>query len=134
MKAAFDVSKTWVGLFLAVVLAAQSAWAAQSKGSLELQHRTTVGGKQLASGKYTVRWEGTGDQVEVQIYNGNKLVATTPGRVVKVATRPPSDTALVSINPDGSVSLSEIRFGGKDYILHLSDATEAGAGAAGSSK
>lgn len=134
MKAALGVSKIWVGLFLVVVMAGGSAWAAESKGSLELQHRTSVGGKQLASGKYTVRWEGTGDQVEVKIYNGNKLVATTPGHVVKVASRQPSDTALVSTNQDGSVSLSEIRFGGKDYALQVSDAAEAGAGAAGASK
>lgn len=99
---------------------AGNAWA-ESKGSLELQHRTNVGGKQLASGKYMARWEDT-DEVEVKIYNGSKLVATTPGRVVKVSSRQSGDTVLVSTNQDGSVSLSEIRFGGKDYALQLSDA------------
>jgi hypothetical protein len=46
-------------IFLAVtVLAAGSALAA-NKGSLELQHPTTIAGKQLAMGSYTVQWEGT---------------------------------------------------------------------------
>ena len=133
MKVAFGVSKSWKGLLLAVVLIAGTAWA-ESRGSLDLQHRTNVGGKQLSSGKYTVRWEGTGDQVEVKIYNGRKLVATTPARVVKVGARQSSSNALVNSNQDGSVSLSEIRFGGKDYVLQLTDAGGGGAAAAGAAK
>lgn len=131
MKVAFGFTKTWKGLLLALVLVAGNAWAA-SKGSLDLQHRTNVGGAQLASGKYTVRWEGTGDQVEVKIYDGRKLVATTQAHVVKVDSRQSNDTALVSNNQDGSVSLSEIRFGGKDYALQISDT--GGGTAAGSAK
>ena len=50
-------------IFLAMtVLIAGSALAA-SKGSLQLQHPTNVAGKQLATGSYTVQWEGSGDQV-----------------------------------------------------------------------
>ena len=72
------------GIFLSVmVLAAGSALAA-SKGSLELQHPTSVAGKQLAKGNYTVRWDGTGDQVDLKIYQGKNVVASTPARVVKV--------------------------------------------------
>ena len=133
MKAAFGLSKIAVGLLLALALVATSAWA-ESKGSLELQHRTTVGGTQLASGKYFVRWEGTADPVEVKIYRGSKLVATAPGHVVKVSSRQSSDTALVSTNQDGSLSLSEIRFGGKDYALQLSESGGGGSAAGGASK
>ena len=48
------------GLVPALVLFALSAFAV-SKGSLQLQHPTNVGGKQLATGNYTVQWDGTGD-------------------------------------------------------------------------
>ena len=133
MKRSFGFEKTGVAILLAMLLVAVSVWAA-SKGSLDLQHRTSVGGKQLESGTYTVRWEGTGDQVEVKIYNGNKLVATTPARMVKIESRQPYDTALVSNNQDGSVSLSEIRFGGKDYALQISEGGGGAAAGAGSAK
>ena len=70
-------------IFLVVtVLAAGSALAA-NKGSLELQHPTTVAGKQLAIGNYTVQWEGSGDQVDLKIYQGKNVVASTPARVLK---------------------------------------------------
>jgi hypothetical protein len=132
VKGSFGIEKTWKGILLAVVLVA-NAWAA-SKGSLDLQRRTNVGEKQLASGSYTVRWEGKGDQVEVKIYSGGKLVATAPARVVKVDYRQPYDTALVSNNQDGSVTLSEIRFGGKDYALQISAADGGAAAGGGSAK
>ena len=132
MKASFGMEKIWKPILLAVVLVANAG--AASKGSLDLQRRTNVGGKQLASGSYTVRWEGTGDQVEVKIYSGNKVVATTPARVVKVDSRQPYDTALVNNNQDGSVSLSEIRFGGKDYALQISEAGGGAAAGSGSGK
>jgi len=133
VKRSFGVEKTGMAILLAMILVAVNVWAA-SKGSLDLQHRTNVGGKQLASGTYTVRWEGTGDQVDVKIYNGNKLVATAPARVVKVESRQSYDTALVSNNQDGSVSLSEIRFGGKDYALQITQAGGGTTGGAGSAK
>ena len=133
MKRSFGCEKTGVGILLALVLVTGSLWAA-SKGSLDLQHRTNVGGKQLASGTYTVRWEGTGDQVEVKIFSGNKLVASAPARVVKVESRQSYDTALVSNNQDGSVSLSEIRFGGKDYALQISEGGGGAAAGGGSAK
>jgi hypothetical protein len=121
------------GIFLAaVVLVAGSALAA-SKGSLELQHPTSVGGKQLASGNYTVQWDGTGDQVELKIFQGKNAVATTPARVVKVERRQPHNAAITVTNGDGTSSLSQIVFGGKDYALEV--ASEGGAsGAAGAAR
>ncbi len=116
----------------AVVLVAGSALAA-SKGSLELQHPTSVGGKELAKGNYTVQWEGTGDQVELKIFQGKNPVATTSARVVKMEHPMPNDAAVVVTNGDGTSSLSQIRFGRKNYALELSN--EGGAsGAAGAAR
>jgi len=117
------------GIFLAVmVLAAGSALAA-SKGSLELQHPTSVAGKQLAKGNYTVLWDGTGDQVELKVYQGKNVVASTPARVVKVEHPIASDSAVVNSNSDGTLTLSQIRFGGKKFALEL--VNDAGGSAAG---
>jgi hypothetical protein len=128
-----NAAKNLKGIFLAVVvLVAGSAFAA-SKGSLELQHPTSVGGKQLASGNYTVQWDGTGDQVELKIFQGKNAVATTSARVVKVERRQPHNAAITVTNGDGTSALSQIVFGGKDYALEVS--SEGGAsGAAGAAR
>jgi hypothetical protein len=112
----------------AAVLIAGSAFAA-NKGSLDLRHSTNVSGKELASGSYIVRWEGTGDQVDVKIYQGKSVVASIPARVLKVEHPIANDSAVVNANPDGTFSLREIRFGGKTYALQISN--EDGGAAAG---
>jgi len=119
-------------IFLAVtVLAAGSALAA-NKGSLELQHPTNVAGKQLATGSYTVQWEGSGDQVDLKIYQGKNVVASTPARVLKVDHPIASNSAVVEANGDKSYTLAEIRFAGKKFALGIvNDAS--GAGASGGS-
>ena len=116
----------------AIVLVAGNALAA-SKGSLELQHPTTVAGKQLAMGSYTVQWEGSGDRVDLKIYQGKNVVASTPARLLKVDHPIASDSAVVTANDDKTYSLAEIRFGGKKFALEIvNDASGAGAGAGAS--
>jgi hypothetical protein len=120
------------GIFLALMVLAGSALAA-SKGSLQLQHPTSVAGKQLAQGNYTLRWEGSGDQVELKIYQGKNVVASTSARIVKVEHPTASDSAVVNSDAEGGFSLSEIRFGRKSYALQLmNDAGGAAAGAGAS--
>ena len=121
MNATLNLKRSLKGILLTgVVLLAGSALAA-SKGSLELQHPTNVGGKQLASGGYTVRWDGSGDQVELKIYKGKNAVASVPARVVKVEHPAAHDAAIVVANSDGVMSLSQIVFGGKTYALEISN-------------
>ena len=132
MKSNFGSS--FKGIFLSVMVLVAGSALASSNGPLELQHPTSVAGKQLAKGSYTVRWEGTGDQVDLKIYQGKNVVASTPARVVKVENPATADTAVVVANSDKTFSLSEIRFGGKKFALAItSDATggAAGAGASG---
>ena len=119
-------------LLAAVVLLAGSAFASDAnKGSLELQNPTNVAGKQLNRGNYNLRWEGTGDQVELKIYQGKNLVASTPAKVLKVENPTSANSAVVNKNADGSSSLSEVRFGGKKYALQIvSDGGSSGSGGA----
>jgi hypothetical protein len=106
-------------IFLAMtVLIAGSALAA-SKGSLQLQHPTNVAGKQLATGSYTVQWEGSGDQVDLKIYQGKNVVVSTPARILKVDHASSSNSAVVVANTDKTYSLAEIRFAGKKFSLGI---------------
>jgi hypothetical protein len=125
--------RSFKGMFLAGVVLTAAVALASSKGSLELQHPTNVAGTQLATGNYTVQWDGTGDQVEVKIFKGKDAVATTSARVVKVEHPMPHDAAITTTNSDGTSSLSQIMFGGKKFGLVL--AGEGGAaGASGAAQ
>ena len=107
------------GFLASLLLLAISAFAS-SKGSLQLQHPTNVAGKQLATGTYTVQWDGTGDQVNLKIYQGKKEVASTSAQVVKLTQPASYDQTITSAGSDGASALTEIRFRGKNFGLRLS--------------
>ena len=108
------------GLLLGLaLLLATSAFAAANKGSMQLLDPVTVSGKQLPAGDYSVQWDGSGPNVEVNILKGKKVVATTPARLIDLNQKPDRDAAVVRNNDDGSRSLAEIHFGGKKYGWQL---------------
>lgn len=132
MKASVTYTRVLQRLALAfAVLFTTSAFAA-NKASFDLQHPTQVAGQELAAGSYKVEWEGTGSDVHLTILRGNKQVATTSARVVEMKVKSPDTSALVTLSPDGSRSLSQIRFRGKSFALDLgSDGAGAGSGGTG---
>jgi hypothetical protein len=121
------------GILLAgALLLAGSAFAA-SKGPLELQEPATVAGTQLKTGTYTVQWEGTGDQVQLKIYQGKKEVASTSARVVTLEKPVDRDATLLRRNDDGTLTVTRINFGRKNFALEISG--EGGSsGSAGASR
>lgn len=131
MNAAVNLRNNLVkGLFLAALVALAGNAFASSKGSMELLHPASVGGTQLRAGSYTVQWDGQGDQVQLQILQGKKTVATTSAHVVKLE-HPLRDNSVVVVPDGNSQSVSRINFGRKDFALDL-ETEGAGSGAAGS--
>jgi len=126
-----NVSK---GLLLGLtLLLATSVFAASNKGSLQTMSDVIVSGKTLPAGDYSLQWEGTGSNVQLNILKGKKVVATTAARLVDLSQSPNSDAAVIRSNGNGSSSLAEVRFGGKKYALQIGEeSTTAEAG--GSSK
>jgi hypothetical protein len=113
-------ANTSKGLLLGLaLLLATSALAATNKGSVQLQDSVTVSGKQLRAGEYSVKWDGSGPNVELSILKGNKVVATTPARLIDLNEKSNRDAAVVQNNGDGSKSLAEIHFSGKKYALAI---------------
>lgn len=80
MKKSMILNSVVCGLLL---LLTSGAFAA-NKGSLQVLSPATVAGTQLIAGNYIVQWEGTGSNVELQIKKGNKIVATTPAKLVPI--------------------------------------------------
>jgi hypothetical protein len=106
----------------AVLLLSASMWAADaapatSRASLELQEPVKVAGTQLQSGKYRVEWTGTGEQVDVKIYRGNKEVISTHARLLKDNTT--YDHVSYSTGENGVPVLTQISFSKQKCALRL---------------
>jgi hypothetical protein len=113
------LSKVSKGLLLGLALLLATSAFAANKGSLMVSDPVTVSGKSLAAGEYTVKWEGNGPNVELNIFQGKNVVATIPARLIDLDRSASGNTSVVKRNDDGSKSLSEIRFAGKKYALAL---------------
>ena len=126
-----NLAKFSKGLILGLAtLLATSAFAA-SKGPLQLTAPANVAGKQLAAGEYTVKWDGSGPNVQVEIIKGKNVVATVPAQVVTLDHASNYDSAVVNTDNSGARVLSQIRFSGKKMALSVSG--EGGASNSGSS-
>jgi hypothetical protein len=119
-------------LLAGMLLLAGSALAA-SKGPLELQETASVAGTKLKSGTYTVQWEGTGDQVQLKIYQGKKEVVSTSARMVTLDKPAALDGTILQRNDDGTMTVTRINFGKKNFALEISG-DGGGSGSAGASR
>jgi hypothetical protein len=126
-------SRTLKGLLLGLsLLLAASAFAA-NKGPLQLINPASLGGKQLAAGSYTVKWDGNGPEVQLSVLKGNKVVATAPARLSNLDRSSEGNEAVVNVNADGSRTLTEIRLAGKKYALAIGESSGGGQSGSGSS-
>jgi hypothetical protein len=119
-----------LGLLLATSILVASD---TNKGSLTTMSDVTLNGKVLPAGEYTLRWEGTGPNVQLNILKGKNVVATTAAQRVDIDKSPDSNAAVVKDNSDGSRSLSEVRLAGKKYVFRLGG-EETNSDAGGASK
>jgi hypothetical protein len=106
---------------LAVLLAA-SAFAA-TKATLHLDNPTTVNGTALKPGDYSLRWDGTGPNVDVSIMQGKTVIAKVPAKLVELSAPANYDSAVVTQGTNGS-TLTGARFEGKKVALQLGDSSD----------
>ncbi len=115
MKFATVTKSTLMGVAL---LLASSAFAA-SKANMTLNHPTTVNGTQLKAGDYKLEWEGSGPDVQLSIVQGKNVVAKVPAKVVELNSKAANDAAVLKDNGNGTTSLTEARFAGKNFSLKI---------------
>jgi hypothetical protein len=127
------VSKISKGVLLGLALLLATSVFAANKGSLQVNDPVTVNGKQIAPGDYTVKWEGNGPNVELNILRGKNVVATVPARMVDLDRVASRDSSVTTLNAEGHKSLNEIRFSGKKYAMAI-DGETAKAESGGTSK
>jgi hypothetical protein len=128
-----SVSKISKGLLLGLALLLATSGFAANKGSLQVDNPVTINGKPLAAGEYTVKWDGAGPNVELNIMKGKNLVATVPARMLDLEQSPVRDSIITSVNSEGHKSVNEIRFSGKKYAFAV-NAESAKAESSGTNK
>jgi hypothetical protein len=128
-----SVSKISKGLLLGLALLLATSGFAANKGSLQVYDPVTISGKPLAAGEYTVKWDGAGPNVELNIMKGKNVVATVPARMLDLEQSPVRDSIITSVNSEGHKSVNEIRFSGKKYAFAV-NAESAKAESSGTNK
>ena len=124
------VSKISSGLLLGLMLLlATSASAAtnssKNKGSMNIEAPVTVNGTRLPVGNYQLTWQGTGADVELNILQSHKVVATVPAKLIDLPRLARGDRYGTRKLEDGSTSLTEIGFYGKNYELVIGQGSAA---------
>ena len=102
------------------LLIASDAFAA-NKGALHVSAPEMVAGETLAAGDYTVRWDGTGPNIQFRIMQGAKVVVAAPARIVALDNVSPADSVVVQIEADGSRRLSQMCFSGQKLALQIEE-------------
>ena len=133
-KPAEGINMKWNHVAKSVVLAlavmvATSAFAGSSgnKGPLHLSDAAQINGQAVPAGDYQLRWEGTGDNVEVSVMQGKKVVTKAPAKLVEVTDKFDRDATVVNTT-SSTPTVTEVRFAGKKYALVLSGAEKAAMG------
>lgn len=100
---------------------ATSAFAANGaqKGNFQISDPVQVSGTQLPAGDYVAKWEGTGDNVKVDITRNGKVLATVPAKVVELGQKASEDAAEIATGASGKRELNALRFSGKKVQLEL---------------
>src|SRR5882724_9130357 len=107
-----------ISVLLMAVLFATIAFAA-NKESIEISKDVVVGGKTLTAGKYTVTWEGQGQNVDLSVAKGKQLIVKTPAHLLDLPMISANNAVVVKDNPDGTRALSQIQISGKKYALEI---------------
>jgi len=104
-------------LGLAILSVASVAAFAKNSRTLSVTLPASLNGVQIAPGKYTVSWETQSPEVTVTFSKGRKVIVTAEGRLVERDVKYRDNMVVYRTNPDGSNTIRELRFGGKNQVI-----------------
>jgi hypothetical protein len=113
-------SRMYLGtLILSVALlpAAGVPGLAKDSRHLTLHHDAVLSGTSLPAGEYVVRWEAHRPRASVEFVRGKKVVLSTQCRFEDRGKKYLSNSVLYGTAPDGTMTISEIRFAGSSEVL-----------------
>lgn len=87
------------------------ALAAQESRHFRLYQDVMVNGTKVPAGRYTVKFDNTAQNSQVEFMRGDKTIATAPAHVKQVANEFHRDTIVLK-KSGGNQDLDQIRFSG----------------------
>jgi hypothetical protein len=104
-------------LSLGLLLAASIPALAKNSGTVTLHRNVVLSGTTLSAGQYTIQWETHSPEATVRFVQDHKVVLSTEGKVEQRDKSYDRNAVVFNAVPDGSMSLSEIRFAGSREVL-----------------
>jgi hypothetical protein len=115
------LSKSLQGLLVGSALLLATDAFAQHRGRLHVSSAEMVAGEKLTAGDYTVRWEGTGPEVQCRIMQRARVLVVAPARIVFLDHAAPSDSVVIQIYGNGVRRVSQISFSGQRLALQVEE-------------
>jgi len=79
----------------------------KNSANVSFSDPVVISGTHLKAGDYTVRWNGTGSDVQVQVMQDKKELATVPAKLI-TQHNDRSPVIVTSAASDGSTTIKEI--------------------------
>lgn len=87
------------------------------EGFVTFAKKVQVGEKKLKAGAYKIAWAGLGPMVPVKITQKDKELASVMARIVVLPEKSLQDEPVTRKNPNGSDSLTSLKFAGQTFQL-----------------
>ena len=97
-------------LMLAFVSSISALAKDSNRHSVDISDSVQVGGAQLVPGKYDVKWQGAGPEIQVTFVHDGKTVATVPGTLKANDPNVTQDDIVIGTTSGSAKTLKEIDF------------------------
>jgi hypothetical protein len=129
------LSKLSLAFFGSALLLSSAAVAGDSnKASIQVYEKISVEGKALNPGRYTITWDGSGPNVQVNVLQGKQTVATFSAHLTEQAARNTEDAYGSAAETDGSRTLTAIYPNGKRFSIEVENKSASQPSASATSK
>jgi len=106
-----------VGTLLIISLVAPASVLADGSGTFKVSRTMTVGGTEIESGQYRVKYEANGQEADVTFRVNGKVAAKVPGRIVERDDKSNYDALEVENDSSGNDVIKSIRFRGEKTAI-----------------
>jgi len=90
---------------------------AKNSRNIAIAHPVVVSGTTIPAGQYALRWQAQSPQASVEFVKDKKIVASAQCKFEDRGKKYSASTVIYSTSPDGSNTISEIRFAGSSEVL-----------------
>jgi hypothetical protein len=106
-----------LSLLIFVALALNLSARANNEKTVPFRTEVVLNGSKLPAGFYEIRWVSHSPEATVTFVKAGHVMVTAMGKWVERGAKYKADALVYTNNPDGSHTLLEIRFAGRNQAL-----------------